>query len=158
MSEPVIVSWLTTAEAEQLIEDGRARRPDSIWYYSQIPAVFDGTADHTWQDYVTAQPAEDRHYIEALRKVIVSKKFRAGFYWMDWGARWVPLFEDGTVLDYSSGNWCELQAAIWSEEEGVQYSFNDWDAATGSEEPVRDSSGRVVLVHKHYFQSPGETP
>jgi hypothetical protein len=157
MTGPIIKAWLTTDEARDLISKGQARRPASIWYDSDVPTVFDGTGVHSWNDYLMAQPEQDRPYIEALRAVIVARRYKASYGWMDHGACWVPLFEDATILDYGSGGWSGLQAAIWSEEEGVQYSYRDWDFGMGGEAPVRDRFGELTYVPQRLIDPTGGT-
>jgi hypothetical protein len=150
MTLPDIVEWLDDKTATALVASGAAKNPESLGYYSSVPTVFDGTSARSWSDYIHAYPEQDRPYIEALRQVILARRFRASKYWMDRGERWVPRFADGTVLSFTSDGWSELQAAIWSEEEGVQYSFYDWMFAMGSEEPVRDASGKQEYVFRIY--------
>jgi hypothetical protein len=117
MTVPEIVEWLDDVAATDLIASGRLRNPKSLGYNSDVPTIFDGSKERLgWADYINAYPEEDRPYIEALRQVIVARNFRASKYWMDRGERWVPRFADGTVLNYTSDGWSELQAAIWSEE------------------------------------------
>ena len=158
MTVAKIVGWLTVKEASALGASGDVRNLESIWYGSEIPTIFMGDADRSWGDFITAYPNQDRPYIEALRRATLAKEFRASAYWMELGAACVPKFDDGTILHFSSGSWCDLQAAIWSEAEGGQYIFSDWDFATGSEEPVRDHTGALQYVFKHYFNQPGEAP
>lgn len=77
-----------------------------------------------WKDYVATWrvPA----YAEALRKEIVEKGIRRGGDWHQNDEEGTPLFSDGKVGSFTYRAWGDLLAAIWSEEEGNDYTYMDF--------------------------------
>lgn len=79
---------------------------------------------HRWPDYL-AQHSEALHpTLEALRQSIIENNIRFTGRDHQWEqVDGVPLFPDGTVALYSYRAWGDLMAAVWSTQDGCDYSY-----------------------------------
>lgn len=77
-----------------------------------------------WSDYASIWVVERLPYIEAIRSAVLKEGLRFG------GGKHqverVPIFSDGTAGRFSYRAWGDLMAAIWSEEEDVNYNYMDF--------------------------------
>ena len=147
MADPVIVDWLDWYAGSALVHSGSARnRSDPIFGGPWKPVG-------SWKEYLQSYPERSQPYLAAFRNVILQHGFRGGDSWSDRRDRWVPVFNDGSLLVFGSDAWAELQAAIWSEQEGVAYTADDWMFAIGGEEPLRDHEGKLTYRFKIYEPS-----
>lgn len=79
-----------------------------------------------WGDYLDAWGASRHPYLEALYAEIVAQHLRTNGEWHQTDEKGVPVFSDGTAGLFSWRAWGDLQAAIWSTEEGVDYAYADF--------------------------------
>ena len=144
MGDPVILDWLDWSAGSALVHSGAARnRSDPVYGGPWKPVS-------SWREYLQSYPELSHPYLAAFRTVILQHGFRGGDSWFDRRDRWVPVFNDGSLLVFGSDAWSELQAAIWSEQESVAYTAKDWMFAMGGEEPVRDPAGTLTYRFKIY--------
>lgn len=79
-----------------------------------------------WKDYIESIVDGKKAYAEALRDSILQNNIRytgSDHQNQDDG---VPLFSDGTIGAFSFRAWGDLMAAIWSTEDGMDYSYMDY--------------------------------
>jgi hypothetical protein len=80
---------------------------------------------HTLQTYKDVCVNKDgAEHFRVLRKAIIEHGIRRGGDWHQ--EEGVPLFSDGTVAQFSYRAWGDLLAAIWSEEDGEEYTYMDF--------------------------------
>jgi hypothetical protein len=78
-----------------------------------------------WADYdLQCLDDTNRPYAHALRDAIVEQQIRESGPWhQDQG---VPLFDDGTVSQFSFRAWGDFMAAVWSEHDCKDYCYMDF--------------------------------
>lgn len=74
-----------------------------------------------WEDYQDSLHKEVVPYAKAVRKSVVENEFRFGGDTHQ--ESMTPLFEDGTIGEFSFRAWGDLMAAIWSTEDGRDYEY-----------------------------------
>ena len=79
-----------------------------------------------WKDFIEAQDPEDRPYFEAVRSSVLELGLRHTGSGHQQSAQGAPLFDDGTVGQFTMRSWGDLMAAIWSDEEDRDYSYMDF--------------------------------
>ena len=93
---------------------------------------------HTWADYLNMFEPGAIPYLLAMQAAVTRDGIREGGDWhQDCG---VPLFDDGTVATYSYRAWGDLLAAIWSEHDGVSYSYMNFYMGAGPRAPKTTGS------------------
>ena len=85
-----------------------------------------GDNSHTWQDFIDSWTPEGQEYIWAIRASVVANQIRRGGDWHQNDPNGVPVFSDGTCGSFSWRAWGDLLAAIWTDEDGVSYSYMDF--------------------------------
>ena len=76
-----------------------------------------------WQDYLDDWNEEVYPYLEAFRESVLELQIRFCGDYHQSGRDGVPLFDDGTVATFSYRGWGDIMAAIWSEEDGIDYNY-----------------------------------
>lgn len=79
-----------------------------------------------WRDYISCFSEKIGEYAEAFRQYVLENEIKHGGDWHQSNEEGVPLFSDGTVGTFSYRAWGDIMAAIWSEEEGVDYEYMDF--------------------------------
>lgn len=120
-----VVDWLSETDAEG--------KPESVsalggWFGFRRSEpggeLFRERVSHRWADYLDNWEESWHPHLEALRRAIVRGGIRNGGNWhQDFGT---PLFSDGTIGAFSMRAWGDLMAAVWSEEEGCDYTYCDF--------------------------------
>jgi len=85
-----------------------------------------GKAHHRWNDYIEAIKPETREYAEAIRESVLANNIKTTGAEHQNDADGVPLFEDGTVGEFSMRAWGDIMAAVWSEAENKDYTYLDF--------------------------------
>jgi hypothetical protein len=118
-----VVKWISSDEA--------ANKKVSIggmggWFNSgQIHGPEHGGVNDTWEDYVNNWRKKVKPYARGLFDNIVAGKIRmTGEQNQDVDT--VPLFEDGTIGEFTWRAWGDLMAAVWSKVDGKNYSYMDF--------------------------------
>lgn len=107
---------------------------------------FDG---HTWQDYLDAWKPEVRPYFEAIRESVVTTG-----HWINGKQHQnaddgVPLFEDGTVGQFSFRAWGDLMAAISESVDHGKWNYMNWYYCVSPDHiPVAKESERATKHRK----------
>lgn len=85
---------------------------------------------NTWADYEKDLLAEAVPYALAMKEAVVAAGIREGGDWhQDEG---VPVFSDRRVLRMSYRAWGDLLAAIWSDADGLPYSYMNFYMSPGA--------------------------
>ncbi len=79
-----------------------------------------------WKDFIDRFHVDHRMYYEAIRVSVLENRYRFTGGEHQHGPGGVPLFDDDSVGSFSYRGWGDLMAAIWSEEEDVDYSYVDF--------------------------------
>jgi len=79
-----------------------------------------------WKDYIELCEPEAVPYLEAIRSSVLEKKLKITGQQHQFIENGVPLFEDNTVALFTFRGWGDLMAAIWSEEEDIDYDYMDF--------------------------------
>jgi len=79
-----------------------------------------------WDNYIALIVSELREYLEAIRVSVIENKIRYSGETHQHGGTGVPVFDDGTVGQFSYRAWGDLMAAIWSTEENHDYGYMDF--------------------------------
>ena len=80
-----------------------------------------------WKDYLNfLSNDKTKEYAEALRKYIVEHNIRINGQEHQYSESGVPLFSDNTIAVFSFRGWGDIMAAIWSEEEDMDYCYMDF--------------------------------
>ena len=129
-----VIDWISSDVAEELTESfggmggwfgsGRNENGAHIW-----------NAPHRWVDYLEKWKSEVHPYAEALRRSIVEHRIWESGDWHQNADVGVPLFEDGTVAQFSFRAWGDLLAAVWTEQLGRQYCYMDFYYAGTPKKP-----------------------
>ena len=84
---------------------------------------------HRWCHFIEGMLPPDLVYFEALRERVLTDNIRHGGDWHQ--SRGIPLFSDGTVALFTFRAWGDFLAAVWSEKEDKDYSYNDFYMGDG---------------------------
>lgn len=79
-----------------------------------------------WLDYLLLIDGKWGDHFEALRGEILKRRLKRGGDWHQFALDGVPVFDDGVVATFSFRGWGDLMAAIWSDEDGRDYSYMDF--------------------------------
>jgi hypothetical protein len=79
-----------------------------------------------WSDYIEGGSPVFIERAEAIRVSAIENGIRHTGEHHQFGDDGVPVFSDGTCGSFSFRAWGDLMAAIWSEEEGRDYSYMDF--------------------------------
>lgn len=86
--------------------------------------IMNAGTGHRWADYIESLPEEERIYAEAIRESILETGMKiTGDMHQE---EYIPLFDDGTIGDFSFRGWGDLMAAIFSEEDDRDYTYMDF--------------------------------
>lgn len=110
----IVIGWIDDDE----IEDG------FITHFGGLGGFFKNGM--RWKDYIDVLDEDEKLYAEALRRAVVDHDFRYTGDQHQNGPLGVPVFSDGTYASFSLRAWGDLMAAIWSEQEDVDYSYMDF--------------------------------
>jgi hypothetical protein len=112
-----VVRWISGIEANSYIS------------FNNDPFTgLGGFFDHgmRWSDYIKTWKDKDRPFLEAIRESIIEHGYRHTGEHHQYGDNGTPLFENGTVANFSYRGWGDLMAAIWSEVEDKDYNYMDF--------------------------------
>ena len=74
-----------------------------------------------WNDYLAQMDEADHPRLEAIRRKVLADNIREPG---DWHQReGYPVFDDGTIGSFSFRAWGDLLAAIWSEQDNLDYNY-----------------------------------
>lgn len=129
MSEIEVVDLISDEEAE-----GKEKAVGGMggWFNAgefMSSSNMDGSPKITnqrWKDYLEAFQPRVHPYLEALRRWALKYRVRKGGDWHQHSDAGTPVFSDGKIASYSYRGWGDLMAAIWSEEENVNYAYIDF--------------------------------
>lgn len=79
-----------------------------------------------WKDYLKNFTPEAHPYLEAVRTAILERQSRMTGERHQYSSDGVPIFSDGKRLELSYRAWGDLMAAVWSEQEGKDYTYMDF--------------------------------
>ncbi len=79
-----------------------------------------------WKDYIEQYNEKGAEYAEALRAGVLERKLKYNGSEHQNSIEGVPVFSDGTIATFSFRAWGDLIAAVWSEEENIDYSYMDF--------------------------------
>lgn len=92
-----------------------------------------------WKDYW--EPGQEPPHLIALRDSILKRGIREGGDWHQ--EEGVPVFSDGTHASFSYRAWADLLAAIWSENDNLDYRYTDFYMSPGCTREQALSRGRA---------------
>jgi hypothetical protein len=76
-----------------------------------------------WREYYDKVPYQYRAHIAAIKTHVVRNQLRHTGREYEKGAAVVPVFADGTTAFFTKRGYADLMAAIWSDVDGVDYSY-----------------------------------
>lgn len=79
-----------------------------------------------WKDFIGDGAPPWLNYAEALRAEILRLQLRTSGEYHQAADDGVPVFDDETVGTFSYRAWGDLMAAVWSEEDGIDYTYMDF--------------------------------
>lgn len=109
-----VVDWKSFDDCEGMPDYGRM----GGWFNA------DSHLHNTWMDYIDGAPHDWLVRAETLREEILKKRIRRGGDWHQ--EEGTPVLSDGSCFRFSMRGWGDLLAAIWSEEDGLPYSYLDF--------------------------------
>ena len=113
MSEEItVVEWVDDSDI-----------PEDVKLLSWMGGWFNfGPKGQRWQTYLDNFTPTVYPYLEAVRRDVVKNGYRfTGEQHQTQSA--IPKFSDGTYMSLTWRAWGDLMAAIWSEEENVDYNY-----------------------------------
>jgi len=78
------------------------------------------------KDYLDDYKPDVHPMLEVLRRSIIEHKIRCTGEEHQNGSHAIPLWSNGRVDTYSHRAWGDLMAAVWSTEDGKNYSYMDF--------------------------------